>query len=188
MVLIITCMSVALWLLHKKISDAVVDLELLVCLFVNRSAMFVEAVFKSTFGFSYVLFVTVVTLYHVDNVFGVSFKKSNEVDNRKILRDVYRFNRFQSWYHSRTTEEHQEKSGEIKRKQEKAITQSAIERTVNKLERKGFKCITSVACSLFYLATTCHLLLLQTLCSFSLVLGVVGVQCVFNADQRSWST
>ena len=39
---------------------------------VNRSAMFVEAVFKSTFGFSYVLFVTVVTLYHVDNVFGVA--------------------------------------------------------------------------------------------------------------------
>ena len=34
--------------------------------------MFVEAVFKSTFGFSYVLFVTVVTLYHVDNVFGVT--------------------------------------------------------------------------------------------------------------------
>ena len=33
-----------------------------VSLFVNRSAMFVEAVFKSTFGFSYVLFVTVVTL------------------------------------------------------------------------------------------------------------------------------
>ena len=30
-----------------------------VSLFVNRSAMFVEAVFKSTFGFSYVLFVTV---------------------------------------------------------------------------------------------------------------------------------
>ena len=43
-----------------------------VCLFVNRSAMFVEAVFKSTFGFSYVLFVTVVTLDHVDNVFGVA--------------------------------------------------------------------------------------------------------------------
>ena len=34
--------------------------------------MFVETVFKSTFGFSYVLFVTVVTLYHVDNVFGVA--------------------------------------------------------------------------------------------------------------------
>ena len=34
--------------------------------------MFVEAVFESTFGFSYVLFVTVVTLYHVNNVFGVA--------------------------------------------------------------------------------------------------------------------
>ena len=34
--------------------------------------MFVEAVFKSTFGFSYVSFVTVVTFYHVDNVFGVA--------------------------------------------------------------------------------------------------------------------
>ena len=44
-----------------------------VSLFVNRSAMFVEAVFnKSTFGFSYVLFVTVVTLNHADNVFGVA--------------------------------------------------------------------------------------------------------------------
>ena len=43
-----------------------------VSLFVNGSAMFTEAVFKSTFGFSYVLFVTVVTLYHVDNVFGVA--------------------------------------------------------------------------------------------------------------------
>ena len=35
-----------------------------VSLFVNRCAMFVEAAFKSTFGFSYVLLVTVVTLYH----------------------------------------------------------------------------------------------------------------------------
>ena len=74
--------------------------------------------------------------------------------------------------------------GETKGKQEKAITQSEIETTVKKLERKGFKCITSVACSLFYRATTCHLLLLQTLCSFSLVFGVVCVQCVFNADQH----
>ena len=30
--------------------------------------MFVEAVFKSAFGFSYVLFGTVVTLYYVDHV------------------------------------------------------------------------------------------------------------------------
>ena len=43
-----------------------------VSLFVNRSAMFIEAVFKFTFGFSSVLFVTVVTLHHVDNVFGVA--------------------------------------------------------------------------------------------------------------------
>ena len=43
-----------------------------VSLFVNRPAMFVEAVFKSTFGFSHALFVTVVTLYHLDNVFGVA--------------------------------------------------------------------------------------------------------------------
>ena len=41
--------------------------------------MFVEAVFKSTFGFSYVLFVTVVTLYHVNNVFGVAV---NEMVNK----------------------------------------------------------------------------------------------------------
>ena len=34
--------------------------------------MCVEAVFKPTFGFSYLLFVTVITLYHVDNVFGVA--------------------------------------------------------------------------------------------------------------------
>ena len=40
-----------------------------VSLFVNRSAMFVEGVLKSTFGFSYVLVVTVVTLYQLDNVF-----------------------------------------------------------------------------------------------------------------------
>ena len=43
-----------------------------VSLFVNRSTMFVEEVFKSTFGYSFVLFVTVVTLYHADNVFEVA--------------------------------------------------------------------------------------------------------------------
>ena len=47
-----------------------------VSLIVNRSAMFVEAVSKSTFGFSYVLFVTVVTLYHVDNVFVPSARRA----------------------------------------------------------------------------------------------------------------
>ena len=30
------------------------------------------AVFKFAFGFSYVLFVTVITLYHVDNVLGAA--------------------------------------------------------------------------------------------------------------------
>jgi len=34
--------------------------------------MFVEAVPKSPFGFSYVLFVTAITLYHVKNVFSVA--------------------------------------------------------------------------------------------------------------------
>ena len=50
-----------------------------VSLFVNRSAMFVEAFFQSTFGNRYVLFVTVVTLYHVDNVFGIAV---NEMINK----------------------------------------------------------------------------------------------------------
>ena len=40
--------------------------------------MFVEVVFKSTFGFSYVLFVTVVTLYHVDKIFGVAVNVINK--------------------------------------------------------------------------------------------------------------
>ena len=34
--------------------------------------MFVETVLKSTFGFSYVLFVTALALYHVYNVFRVA--------------------------------------------------------------------------------------------------------------------
>ena len=34
--------------------------------------MFVETVFKSSFGFSYVLFVTAFALYHVYNVFRVT--------------------------------------------------------------------------------------------------------------------
>ena len=34
--------------------------------------MFVEAVFRSPFCFSHVLLVTVITLYHVDNVFGAA--------------------------------------------------------------------------------------------------------------------
>ena len=56
-----------------------------VSLFVNRSAMCVEAVFKPTFGFSYLLFVTVITLYHVDNVFGVAV---NVMINKSSLAGI----------------------------------------------------------------------------------------------------
>ena len=48
-------MSVALRLLHEKMFGFCGGLGA-VSLFVNRSAMFLEAVFKSTFGFSFVLF------------------------------------------------------------------------------------------------------------------------------------
>ena len=34
--------------------------------------MFVEAVLESSFGFSYVLFVTTIALYHVNNVFRIT--------------------------------------------------------------------------------------------------------------------
>ena len=56
-----------------------------VSLFNNRSAMFVEAVFKSTFGLSYVLFVTVVTLYHVDNVFGVAVNVMINKSSKSVI-------------------------------------------------------------------------------------------------------
>ena len=57
-----------------------------VSLFVgNRSAMFVEAVFKSAFGFSYVSFVTVVTLYHVDNVFGVAVNVMINKSSKSVI-------------------------------------------------------------------------------------------------------
>ena len=36
------------------------------------SAVFVEEVFESSFGFTYVLFGAVVALYHVNGVFGVT--------------------------------------------------------------------------------------------------------------------
>ena len=39
---------------------------------VNWSAVFIEAVFESSFGFTYVLFGAVVALYHVNDVFGVT--------------------------------------------------------------------------------------------------------------------
>ena len=39
---------------------------------VNWSAVFVETVFESSFGFTYVLFGAVVALYHVNGVFRVT--------------------------------------------------------------------------------------------------------------------
>ena len=39
---------------------------------VNWSAVFVEAAFESSFGFTYVLFGAVVALYHVNDVFVVT--------------------------------------------------------------------------------------------------------------------
>ena len=41
-------------------------------LFVNCSAVLVKTVFKSSFCFSYVLFVAAVAMYHVNNVFRVA--------------------------------------------------------------------------------------------------------------------
>lgn len=52
----------------------------------------------------------------------------------------------------------------IWRNQEKSITQSAIERSVDKLKKRVFQGITVVACSLFYLVTACYC---KLLCSFS---------------------
>ena len=62
-------MSLALWSLERKCSETAVGLEMLVRL---STAMFVEAVLESSFGFSYVLFVTTIALYHVNNVFRVT--------------------------------------------------------------------------------------------------------------------
>ena len=62
-------MSLALWSFERKCSETGVGKK---CLFVSRSTMFVEAVLESSFGFSYVLFVTTIALYHVNNVFRVT--------------------------------------------------------------------------------------------------------------------
>ena len=67
---------------------------------------------------------------------------------------------------------------EILRYQEEAITQSAIERSVDKLKKRVFQGITIVACSLFYLATAYYC---KLLCSFFSVVGL------FTGNQR-WST
>ena len=47
-------------------------LELLVCLSTGLRCSLKRSLSLRLIGFSYVLFVTVVTLYHVDNVFGVA--------------------------------------------------------------------------------------------------------------------
>ena len=65
-------MSEALWSLERKCSETVVGLELFVCLFVNWSTVFVKTVSKSSFCFSYVLFVAAVAVYHVNNAFRVT--------------------------------------------------------------------------------------------------------------------
>ena len=67
---------------------------------------------------------------------------------------------------------------EILRYQEESITQSATERSVDKLKKRVFQGITIVACSLFYLATACYC---KLLCSFFSVVGL------FTGNQR-WST
>ena len=67
---------------------------------------------------------------------------------------------------------------EILRYQEESITQTAIERSVDKLKKRVFQGITIVACSLFYLATACYC---KLLCSFFSVVGL------FTGNQR-WST
>lgn len=64
---------------------------------------------------------------------------------------------------------------EILRYQEESITQSAIERSVDKLKKRVFQGITIVACSLFYLATACYC---KLLCSF------FSVVSLFTGNQR----
>ena len=54
----------------RKCSDTVVSLEtMLVGWLVIWSAVFVEAIFKSSFSFSYILFVTAFAVNHVNMVF-----------------------------------------------------------------------------------------------------------------------
>ena len=48
--------------------------------------MFVEPVFKSSFGFAYVLFVTAIALYHVNNVFGVTVHVMMNSHQRVMLQ------------------------------------------------------------------------------------------------------
>ena len=63
-------MSEALWSLEIKCAET--SRFRTVCLFVNWSVVLVKTVFKSSFCFSYVLFVAAVAMYHVNNVFRVT--------------------------------------------------------------------------------------------------------------------
>ena len=64
----ISCISVAVWSLERNCSGTAVGLDM----FVNCSAMFFEAFLKSSFSFFYVLLVTTVALYHINDVFRVA--------------------------------------------------------------------------------------------------------------------
>ena len=46
--------------------------------FVSWSAVFVETVIESSFGFTYLLFGAVVALYHVNDVFGVTVNVTSD--------------------------------------------------------------------------------------------------------------
>lgn len=103
------------------------------------------------------------------------FKKSIEIGNLKILWMCINFIDFNNVViHGRPKD-----TREIWRNQEKSITQSGIERIVDKLKKRVFQGITMVACSLFHLiATACYC---KLLCSFFIVVGLLtGNQC--------WST
>ena len=65
-------MSEALWSLERKCSETVVGLELFVCLSTGLRCSLKRSLLKSSFCFSYVLFVAAVAVYHVNNVFRVT--------------------------------------------------------------------------------------------------------------------
>ena len=72
-------MSEALWSLERKCSETVVGLERFVCL---STVLLVKTVFKSSFCFSYVLFVAAVAMYHVNSVFRVAVHMMSDIKSR----------------------------------------------------------------------------------------------------------
>lgn len=103
------------------------------------------------------------------------FKKSIEIGNLKILWMCIKFIDFNNVViHGRPKD-----TRENWRNQEKSITQSAIERIVEKLKKRVFQGIIMVACSLFYLiATACYCKLLCVFFTWPLFCWQV-----INADQ-----